>query len=59
MFKELQQQHENDEKILHEVDFKLREELIYHVKKNIRLYVSAALKKEIFKLAHNRNAHKD
>ena len=59
MFKELQQQYENNEKILHEINFKFKKKLIYHVKKNVRLCISAALKKKIFKLTHDENAHKN
>ena len=58
MLENLKKRNENNDKISHNVEFKFRKDFIYHIKKSIRLCILMMLKKEIFKLAHNKNAHK-
>lgn len=41
------------------IDFVIKENLIYHVKDNLRLCISESCEKTIFELAHDQNNHAD
>ena len=51
-------QHENDRLVKTEIDFELKDDLLYHkINNKLRLCISKVLKKDIFKLTHDDNQH--
>ena len=51
-------QHENARSVKTEIDFELKDDLLYHKTDNkLRLCISKVLKKNIFKLTHDDNQH--
>lgn len=55
---EKNQKHENSKENI-EVNFQLRNELIYHIKNKNRLCISKTCEKDIFQQAHDKNNHSE